>query len=400
MMDLSIRCKTRGISAKIKKDFLNLDQGFKLAMPSEFVVTPWRVEGDIDYDMLIERFGTERLSEDLLARFRRAAGGDHFMLRRGVFFSHRDLGKILDAHETGKGFFLYTGRGPSNHTHIGHLVPWVFARWLQERFDVNVYFQLTDDEKFFAKREMGLKDTRAYAYENALDFIALGFKPDKTRIIIDTQDIGKLYPAAAEVAKRINFSNTKAVFGFTGETNIGMIFYTALQSAPCFIEERPVLIPLGVDQDPHFRLTRDVAPRIGRPKPALMHNIMIPPLHGRGGKMSASDENSTIYTTDGAGTVRKKIMRYAFSGGQPDVQLHRKLGGDPEIDIPYQYLKIFFEPDDSRLYKIRDEYRSGALLSGEIKEILVEKINGFLGAHQERREAARDILDDFLLERP
>ena len=57
-----------------------------------------------------------------------------------------------------------------------------------------------------------------------------------------------------------------------------MIFYTSLQSAPCFIEDKPVLIPLGVDQDPHFRLTRDIAPKIGKPKPALIHNIMIPRL--------------------------------------------------------------------------------------------------------------------------
>ena len=138
-----------------------------------------------------------------------------------------------------------------------------------------------------------------------------------------------LYPIAAEVAKKINFSIIKAVFGFTNDTNIGMIFYTSLQSAPCFIEEKPVLIPLGLDQDPHFRLTRDVAPRIGKPKPALIHNIMIPSLEGPGGKMSASEENTTIYTTDTPEVVKKKINKYAFSGGQPDVAQHRKLGGNP-----------------------------------------------------------------------
>ena len=104
-----------------------------------------------------------------------------------------------------------------------------------------------------------------------------------------------------------------------------MIFYTSLQSAPCFIEDKPVLIPLGVDQDPHFRLTRDIAPKIGKPKPALIHNIMIPALEGPGGKMSASDENGTVYTTDAPNVVKKKINKYAFSGGQPDLEQHRKL---------------------------------------------------------------------------
>lgn len=290
----------------------------------DFVVTPWHVEGDIDYDKLIKQFGTEKISESILERIRKIAGEDHFMLRRGIFFSHREMDRILTDYEKGVKFFLYTGRGPSGHTHIGHLVPWVFAKWLQEKFNVNMYFQLTDDEKFFAKPNLTLEDTQKFAYENALDFIALGFKPENTKIIINTRNIQTLYPIAAQVAKKVNFSNTKGVFGFTNETNIGMIFYTSLQSAPCFIEDKPVLIPLGVDQDPHFRITRDVAPKIGKQKPALIHNIMIPGLEGPGGKMSASSENGTVYTTDSAKIVKNKINKYAFSGGQPDIEQHRK----------------------------------------------------------------------------
>ena len=366
--------------------------------PDDFIVTPWRVEGDIDYEKLIKRFGTEKISNQLLERIKKATGEDHFMLRRGIFFSHRDMNKILDEYEKGNKFFLYTGRGPSGHTHIGHLVPWIFAKWLQEKFDVNMYFQLTDDEKFFTKQNLTLEDTKKFAYENALDFIALGFKPENTKIIIDTENIQALYPIAAEVAKKINFSNTKAVFGFSNETNIGMIFYTALQSAPCFIEDKPVLIPLGVDQDPHFRLTRDVAPKIGKQKPAIIHNIMIPSLQGTGGKMSASDENTTVYTTDSPDVVKKKINKYAFSGGQPDIDQHRKLGGNPDIDVAYQYLKIFFEPDDNALKKIYDDYKSGKMLTGEIKAILIEKINEFLKQHQEKREKARGQIDKFLFE--
>ncbi|MDH3279249.1 MAG: tryptophan--tRNA ligase [Nitrosopumilus sp.] len=307
------------------------------------------------------------------------------------------MNRILDDYQKGNKFFLYTGRGPSGHTHIGHLVPWVFSKWLQEKFDVNMYFQLTDDEKFFSKPNLTLEETSKFAYENALDFIALGFKPDKTKIIINTKNIQTLYPIAAQVAKKINFSNTKATFGFTNETNIGMIFYTSLQSAPCFIEDKPVLIPLGVDQDPHFRLTRDIAPKIGRPKPALIHNIMIPSLEGPGGKMSASADNGTIYTTDTPNVVKKKINKHAFSGGQPDVELHRKIGGNPDIDVSFQYLRIFFEPNDNKLKTIYEDYKSGKLLSGELKVILIEKINDFLSVHQEKREKAKDKIHEFLL---
>ena len=363
----------------------------------EFVVTPWHVEGDIDYDKLIKQFGTQKISNDILTKLQKITGEDHFMLRRGVFFSHRDLNLILNNYEKGDEFFLYTGRGPSGHTHIGHLVPWVFAKWLQDKFNVNMYFQLTDDEKFFSKQNLSLEQTSNFALENALDFIALGFNPKKTKIIIDTNNIKTLYPIAAEVAKKINFSNTKAVFGFTNETNLGMIFYTSLQSAPCFIEDKPVLIPLGVDQDPHFRITRDVAQKINKVKPALIHNIMIPSLLGPGGKMSASDEKSTIYTTDSPEQVKKKINKYAFSGGQPDIDEHRKIGGDPDIDVSYQYLRIFFEPDDIKLKKIYDDYKSGKMLTGELKAILIEKINNFLSLHQEKREEARKNIDAYMM---
>ena len=364
----------------------------------EFVVTPWHVEGDIDYDKLIKQFGTQKISNELLSKLQKITGEDHFMLRRGVFFSHRDLNLILENYEKGKEFFLYTGRGPSGHTHIGHLIPWVFAKWLQDKFHVDMYFQLTDDEKFFAKQNLSLDQTTNFALENALDFIALGFKPENTKIIVNTKNIKTLYPIAAQVAKKINFSNTKAVFGFTNDTNLGMIFYTCLQSAPCFIEDKQVLIPLGVDQDPHFRITRDIAPKINKTKPALIHNIMIPSLLGPGGKMSASDEKSTIYTTDSPEVVKKKINKYAFSGGQSDIDEHRKIGGDPDIDVSYQYLRIFFEQDDSKLKKIYDDYKSGKMLTGELKSILIEKINEFLSLHQEKREEARKNIDDYLLE--
>ena len=363
----------------------------------EFVVTPWHVEGDIDYDKLIKQFGTQKISIDLLSKLQKITGEDHFMLRRGVFFSHRDLNLILENYEKGKDFFLYTGRGPSGHTHIGHLIPWVFSKWLQDKFNVKIYFQLTDDEKFFSRQDLSLEETNNYALENALDFIALGFKSENTKIIINTKNIKTLYPIAAQVAKKINFSNTKAVFGFTNETNLGMIFYTSLQSAPCFIEDKPVLIPLGVDQDPHFRITRDVAPKINKFKPALIHNIMIPSLLGPGGKMSASDEKSTVYTTDSPEMVKKKINKYAFSGGQPDADEHRKIGGNPDIDVSYQYLRIFFEPDDTKLKKIYDDYKSGKMLTGELKAILIEKINKFLSAHQEKREQARKNIDEYML---
>jgi tryptophanyl-tRNA synthetase len=114
--------------------------------------------------------------------------------------------------------------------------------------------------------------------------------------------------------------------------------------------------------------------------------------------MSASEESGTIYTTDSPETIKKKINKYAFSGGQPTVEEHRKLGGNPDIDVSYQYLRIFFEPDDKKLKQIHDDYKSGKLLTGELKAILIEKVTEFLKSHQQKREKAKGQLEKFLFE--
>ena len=95
----------------------------------------------------------------------------------------------------------------------------------------------------------------------------------------------------------------------------------------------------------------------------------------------------------------KKIIKYAFSGGQPDIKMHRKIGGDTDVDVSFQYLKMFFEPDDAKLESIRVKYSSGDMLTGELKAILVDKVNAFLSEHQKKRMEAKDRLGEFLYSR-
>ncbi len=114
--------------------------------------------------------------------------------------------------------------------------------------------------------------------------------------------------------------------------------------------------------------------------------------------MSSSSPDSAIYLVDDKETVRRKVMKYAFSGGQPTVELHRKLGGNTEIDVPFQWLYYFFEEDDKRIEEIKEEYSSGKLLTGELKQILVDKLNSFLERHRENRERAKELVKDFKYE--
>ncbi|MFZ8790625.1 MAG: tryptophan--tRNA ligase [Acidilobaceae archaeon] len=365
-------------------------------MAEEFVVTPWEVRGRVDYDKLINIFGTQPITRELLDRIEGLAGELHVLLRRGVFFSHRDLDLVLDDYAGGRGFFLYTGRGPSGPMHIGHLIPFILTKWLQDRFRVNVYVMITDDEKYWDEPGMSIRDVRRWAYENTLDIIAVGFDPDRTFVFHDIEYIGKLYPMAVKVAKRINFNTAKAVFGFTGSTNIGLVFYPALQVVPTLFEKRRCLIPAAIDQDPYWRIQRDMAESLGYYKTAAIHSKFMPPLTGLEGKMSTSKPETAIFLHDDPKTVRFKIMRYAFSGGQPTVELHRRLGGNPDVDVSFQWLKIYFEQDDVKLKKIEDDYRSGRMLTGELKEYLVEKINEFLEEHRVKREEARKLINLYM----
>ncbi|MGC8663526.1 MAG: tryptophan--tRNA ligase [Thermoplasmata archaeon] len=366
-----------------------------MAKDEKFSVTPWAVTGKVDYDKLIKKFGTEPLDDNLKTRVEKDAGDSHVLIRRNTFFSHRDFDKVLDDYENGKGFFLYTGRGPSGPMHIGHIIPFVMTRWLQKKFNANVYIELTDDEKFLYDERFSLDESRKWSFENALDIIALGFDPDRTFIFQDTEYIKNIYPLTIKVAKKINYSLVKAVFGFKNETNIGMIFYPALQLIPTFFERKRCLIPAAIDQDPYWRIQRDLAESFGYFKAAAIHNKFLPPLTGPEGKMSASQPETAIYLSDDPETVRKKIMKYAFSGGQATVELHRKLGGNPDVDVSFQWLKLFFENDDSKLNKIEEDYREGKMLTGELKEILIDKINDFLEIHITNRENAKGTIQDF-----
>ena len=244
------------------------------------LVTPWEVKGKItekEYQRLMKEFGLNPLTKGLLKRIEKHTKKLHFMLTRKIFFTHRDFGFILDQYEKGNKFFLYTGRAPSGPIHVGHLLPWIFTKWLQDKFNVDLWFQFPDEEKFLFRKGLTLKEVEKWTKENMLDVAALGFDPKKTHFLIDTKHANLMYKEACKVAKKITFSTVKAVFGLTNNSNVGSIFYTSMQAVPAFLpsvlkeKNIPCLIPLGIDQDPHFRIARDVLPKLGYYKPSIIH---------------------------------------------------------------------------------------------------------------------------------
>lgn len=381
-------------------------------------ITPWDVEGAvdeegkqqaIDYDKLIANFGTRKITEETLLRFTEVTGHEpHIFLKRGVFFSERDLTKILDRYEQGKPFFLYTGRGPSSDSmHLGHMTPFVFTKWLQDVFDVPLVIELTDDEKFLFKPKLSIEDVKKFTVENAKDIIACGFDLNKTFIFSDLNYMGgPFYENVVRVSRQITTSTAKAVFGFQDSDCIGKVHFASIQIATAFSnsfphifgtkKDIPCLIPCAIDQDPYFRVCRDVASKLKYPKPSLIHAKFFPALQGSTTKMSASDDTSAIFMTDTANQIKKKINKYAFSGGKTTLAEQKEFGGDPDVDVSYQYLTFFLE-DDEELKKLHDDYKSGELMTGELKAKCIDVLQQFVANFQANRaKATDDVVKQFM----
>ena len=157
---------------------------------STFKITPWQVEGKVDYDAVLDQFGVEPLNRDLIERWAnlmKKSGKNielHPWVTRGIFFSQRHFSDILNAYEDYLNekeknpnavcpIFVYTGRGPSSDAmHLGHLVPFMFAKYLQEAFDCTVVIQISDDEKFYFK-DMNFKTVYELGQKNSKDIIAV-----------------------------------------------------------------------------------------------------------------------------------------------------------------------------------------------------------------------------------
>lgn len=206
----------------------------------------------------------------------------------------------------------------------------------------------------------------------------------------------------------------KGIFGpksINGSENSGKIAFPAIQGTPCLCTSFPhifpsgkkngfCMVPAGVDQDPYFRMTRDVAHKLKFIKPGGIYSKFFPALQGFHSKMSSSDPNSAIFLTDTAKQIKKKINKYAFSGGQNTAELQRELGANLDVDISYQYLRFFME-DDKELESIANKYSSGEMLTGEIKKVLIGVLQKIVKDHQlKRKSITREMVMKFMKIRP
>jgi tryptophanyl-tRNA synthetase len=363
-------------------------------------VTPWEVEGDVNYQKLIKEFGVSELKSlpDIFNK--------EILFRRKIIFAHRDFQKILEAIKNKKKFVMMTGLMPTGKFHLGHAV--IAKQFIiYQELGAKIYIAVADIEAY-TTRGQSLEESRKIAIEEYItNYIALGLKPENVEIYFQSERSNKPDKANAYyrlqnlLSKHVTFNEFKAVYG---DVTPGKMLASLLQASdmlhpqlPEFEKPCPVVVPVGIDQDPHLRLARDISKRFKTIKFDQLcstYNMFLPGL--KGGKMSASDPNSFIALTDDKKTVKDKINKYAFSGGQDTLEEHKKKGGNPDIDVSFQYLRMLLEEDDNKLEQIKSDYKSGKLTTGELKKYTIEKLTTFLEKHQKEREKAKKNINKFI----
>ncbi|MBI2579247.1 MAG: tryptophan--tRNA ligase [Candidatus Aenigmarchaeota archaeon] len=360
-------------------------------------VTVSGVEGEVDYDALMKEFGVEPIDEFMKKMDRKKLPP---MYRRGIVFAHRNFQRIYDSIMNKKRFAVLTGFNPSGPPHLGNLLFLKQALFFQD-MGADVFIPISNDETYVFKKQASLEKATQIAYEQVIpDIIALGFKKGRTHIFVSTEE-KRVYELAVKLSTRTTFSTIKAIFGFDNETNPGAIFYTIVQAAHILLPQlqdfggpKPTVVPIGIDQDPYMRLSRDLAEKVGMVKPSSTYHKFMPGLQG--GKMSGSKPETCIFLSDSPETAAKKI-RSAFSGGGRTLQEHKEKGGNPDVDVACQYLYFLFEESDKKISEIFSNYRNGSMFTGEVKELLIKKLAAFLKDHKKKREKAKKNIDDYML---
>ena len=356
-------------------------------------IDPWGAVEAGKYGEKMEKFGIDPIEtvEDRMP--------DHRYIRRGIVFGHRDLDRLLDARDSGEPFAMITGIMPSGMFHLGHKCVVDQIKLFQE-MGAEITIAAADIEAYNT-RDVGFEEAREMVKEQYLkNYAALGIDIENADFYFQSGAGNNHLARSKAFGRHLTQSEVEATYGSAAP---GKVASSLTQFAdilrPQFPEKggaKPTVVPVGIDQDPHIRLTREVARKYSREefvKPSSTYNKFMTGLTG--GKMSSSEPNSYIALTDSVEEAKEKIDR-AKTGGQDSVEEHRQKGADIEEDTVIELLAFHLVEDDAELKRIREEYTSGEMLSGEIKQIAKERIESFLRKVQTRREEAEPVVNQVM----
>lgn len=351
------------------------------------IIDPWGSSLLEDYEKIIKDFGLDIFDASLMPNPNR-------LMRRGVVFAGRDIKIISDAIKHKNRFYVLSGIMPSSEKiHFGTKMVVENIKYFQEH-GAETYILVADLEAA-STRGVTLEEAQKRALEFHIPaYVALGLDTKKTVFYFQSEN-KEVMNNAYEFAKKITLNEFEAIYG---SADPGKIMAAMTQVAdilyPQFEERKPGIIPVGVDQDPHIRLTRDIVRRFKERKfflPSSLYHKYTPSLDGDM-KMSKSKPESCIELPEDIKSVKRKI-RNALSGGRDTLDEHRKLGAVIEKDMAFELMKQHLVEDDIELNKIYEEYKSGKMTSGELKEIACQKMEEFMSRLVKGIEQARKHID-------
>jgi tryptophanyl-tRNA synthetase len=361
------------------------------------LIDPWS-SAIVNYEKLIEEFGIKPF-HDLIGDLE----DPHILMRRGIIFGHRDYGRIVKAIREKDDFAVVTGMMPSGKMHIGHKMIVDQLIWYQEH-GAEIYIPIADMESYSA-RGIDFPEAKQIAIDEYItNYIALGLDPDKNLHIYLQSENKTVEDLAYKLAKRVNMNEMKAIYGFNGSTNIAHLYTPMIQVADILhpqLEElggpKPTVVPVGPDQDPHIRLTRDVAERFGSQfhfiTPSSTYHRFITGLTG--GKMSSSKPKTAIFLSDPPEVAEKKL-KSAKTGGRESLEEQREMGGIPEDCVVYEMLLYHLLQSDAELKEVYQQCKNGSIMCGECKARAAELMKDFFKDLEKKREKARDKAESIL----
>lgn len=351
---------------------------------------PWSSFEVKDYSKIMKNFGVSKLQSRKLPT-------PHHYFSRKIIFGEKSMAPVYKAIATKKPFVMMTGLMPSGKFHFGHKIIADLMVYFQ-KLGAECYVCVADIESYLT-RGISLDEAKKIAQEEYLaNYIALGLQPKKTRFYLQSEGPKPYQTLSKIVPKKTTFNEMRSIYGTLTPEKMVSVFTQVADILHPQLDEfggpRPTVVPVGVDQLGHISLTRDIASRMKSEfkfvPPSAIFTKLMPGL--KGGKLSSSDPTTAIFLSDNPEDVARKVRKYAFSGGRPTLKEHREKGGNPDVDASYQWL-MYLEENDKELQKTREDYISGSLLSGELKQVLIDKLTFFLRDHQKKMVKARKKVD-------
>lgn len=363
------------------------------------VIDPWGESTYVeDYSKLFDEFGIEPFDEEIIKRIPNPSK----YMRRGIIFGHRDFQTILEAIENKQPFAVMSGIKPSGRMHLGTTAVASEIVYFQREFGAKAFYCIADIESY-ADNRIPYEEATETAVDNLADILALGLDPKNAYVWRQSQE-KRVMDYAFIFGANVTTATMKAVYG--EQTNFGLYNAALLQSGdiclaqhPDFGGPKPVIVPVGLDQDPHIRLVRDLSRKLhssyGFVLPSATFHRLMRGLDGSD-KMSKRNPMSYFDLGEDLESIRMKVMN-ALTGGRATVAEQKKLGGEPEKCMIQELCIFHFMEDDEKIIENYHNCKNGTLLCGEHKQEVVDIIFSWIRNHREEKErqldTARKILN-------